>query len=223
MLVTAGQLLAELDPVDLDDRVASGRLAAQRAASAVRTAQAQLSRSAEPRASLPWPARVVPPNCVRAVSSARRRPTPSEQEANAATAVVGRQVPPSWRRRGAITNARWPMSLASANCVRRRCLTSPVDGVVSARLVEPGSTVVAGQAVLQLIDPASLWIKARIDQGQAGGVRVGQAAEIVMRSAAGRVYRGRSPARRLARATRSTEERIVNVGFAATPRCALDR
>ena len=68
---------------------------------------------------------------------------------------------------------------------------SPVDGVVSARLVEPGTTVVAGQAVLQVIDPATLWIKARIDQGQAGGVRVGQPAEIVLRSDPKRAYRGR--------------------------------
>ena len=35
-------------------------------------------------------------------------------------------------------------------------LISPVDGIVTARLAEPGSTVVAGQAVVQVIDPASL-------------------------------------------------------------------
>ena len=40
--VKAGQLVAELDPVDLTDRVTSGELAAERAASAIRAAQAQL-------------------------------------------------------------------------------------------------------------------------------------------------------------------------------------
>lgn len=95
-------------------------------------------------------------------------------------------------------------------------LTSPVDGVVSARLVEPGTTIVAGQAVLQIIDPATLWVKARIDQGQAGGVRVGQPAEIVLRSDAKRAYRGE--VQRVDWVSDAvTEERIVNVGFAARP------
>ncbi len=49
--VKAGQLLAELDPVDLDDRVASGRLAAERAASTVRAAEAQFAE-AQSRAQL---------------------------------------------------------------------------------------------------------------------------------------------------------------------------
>jgi len=44
-------------------------------------------------------------------------------------------------------------------------LESPVNGVVAARLAEPGSTVVAGQMVVQVFDPASLWVRARIDQG----------------------------------------------------------
>lgn len=44
-------------------------------------------------------------------------------------------------------------------------LRSPVAGLVIARDAEPGSTVVAGQSVLQLIDPASLWLRVRIDPG----------------------------------------------------------
>ena len=213
-LVKAGQLLAELDPVDLDDRVASGRLAAQRAASAVRTAQAQLSE-AQSRAQL-------------AVASARRSAElrargfvsqeatdAKRQEANAATAAVEAST-------SQLAAARRDHECALADVVgvgklrAQARLTSPVDGVVSARLVEPGSTVVAGQAVLQLIDPASLWVKARIDQGQAGGVCVGQAAEIVLRAEAGRVYRGEVQ-RVDWQSDAVTEERIVNVGFTARP------
>jgi HlyD family secretion protein len=91
-----------------------------------------------------------------------------------------------------------------------------VDGVVSARLVEPGTTVVAGQAVVQLIDPDSLWIKARIDQGQSGGVRVGQPVAIVLRSDPKRAYAGE--VRRVDWVSDAvTEERIVNVGFRERP------
>jgi len=95
-------------------------------------------------------------------------------------------------------------------------LVSPVDGIVSARLVEPGTTLVAGQAVVQVIDPSSLWIKARIDQGQAGSVRAGQPVEIVLRSDASRTYPG--TVERIDWVSDPvTEERIVNIGFTSRP------
>lgn len=33
-------------------------------------------------------------------------------------------------------------------------LISPVDGIVVERLVDPGTTIVAGQSVIEVIDPA---------------------------------------------------------------------
>ena len=54
-------------------------------------------------------------------------------------------------------------------------LVSPVDGVVTAREAEPGTTVVAGQAVLRLVDPDQL-VGARAGRPVARpGVQVGQA------------------------------------------------
>ena len=213
-VVRAGQLLAELDPVDLGDRVVSGQLAAERATSIVRAAEAQLAE-AQSRAQL-------------AVASARRSNELHAQgfvsqeatdakghEANAAKASVdaaGAQLAAARR-----DHDRALSDVAGVGKLRAQArLTSPVDGVVSARLVEAGTTIVAGQAVLQVIDPATLWIKARIDQGQAGGVRVGQPAEIVLRSDPGRAYRGEVQRVDLV-SDAVTEERIVNVAFAARP------
>lgn len=213
-VVKAGQLLAELDPVDLEDRVASGQLAADRAASTVRAAEAQLAE-AQSRAQL-------------AVTSARRSAELRAQgfvsqeatdakghEANAARAAVdaaAAQLAAARRDR-----ERALADVAGVSKLRAQArLASPVDGIVSARLVEPGTTLVAGQAVVQVIDPATLWIRARIDQGQAGGVRVGQPAEIVLRSDVARAYRG--TVERVDWVSDAvTEERIVNVGFAARP------
>ena len=212
--VAAGELLAELDPVDLDDRVASGRFVAQRAASAVRAAQAQLAE-AQSRARV-------------AVASARRSAQlrargffsqeatdAKQQEANAATAAVDATTAQLTAARR--DHERALADVAGVGKLRAQArLMSPVDGIVSARLFEPGSTIVAGQAVLQVIDPASLWVRARIDQGQAGGVRVGQSAEIVLRSDAKRVYPGE--VQRVDWLSDSVaEERIVNVGFMAIP------
>ncbi|HRD90695.1 MAG TPA: efflux RND transporter periplasmic adaptor subunit [Accumulibacter sp.] len=213
-VVKSGQLLAELDPVDLDDRVVSGRLAAQRAASTVRAAQAQVAEaksraqvaSASARRSAELRARGF---FSHEASDAR------QQEADAATAAVDASTAQLAAARR--DHERALADVAGVGKLRAQArLTSPVDGVVSARLVEPGTTIVAGQAVVQVIDPASLWVKARIDQGQAGGVRVGQPAAIVLRSAARRVYRGE--VQRVDWVSDAvTEERIVNVGFAARP------
>ncbi|MCC6196620.1 MAG: efflux RND transporter periplasmic adaptor subunit [Burkholderiales bacterium] len=212
--VKAGQLLAELDPVDLEDRVAGARLAAERAASTIRVAEAQLAETRS-RAQI-------------AVSSARRyaelrtqgfvsqeAADTKEHEANAAKAALdaaAAQLAAAQRDR-----ERALADVAGIGKVRAQArLTSPIDGVISARLVEPGTTIVAGQAVVQVIDPASLWVKARIDQSQAGGVRVGQPAKVVLRSDAGRAHRGE--VQRVDWVSDAvTEERIVNIGLATRP------
>lgn len=212
--VKAGLLLAELDPVDLDDRVASGQIAAERASSAIHAAEAQLAE-AQSRAQLAGAsarrfAELRAPGFVSQEASDAKG-----HEANAAKAGVdaaAAQLAVSRRDR-----ERALADLAGVGKLRTQArLMSPVDGVVSARLVEPGTTVVAGQAVLQIIDPASLWVKARIDQGQAGSVRMGQPAEIVLRSDPKRVYRGQVERVDLV-SDAVTEERIVNIGFTVRP------
>jgi hypothetical protein len=75
---------------------------------------------------------------------------------------------------------------------------------------------VAGQAVIELVDPAQLWIDARFDQASAAGLRAGLPAAIVMRS---------RPAERIAghvlrvepRADAVTEEILAKVAFDVAP------
>jgi HlyD family secretion protein len=212
--VKAGQLVAELDPVDLTDRVTSGEFATARAVSAIRAAEAQLAE-AQSRAQ-------VATSVERRYIELRDQGFVSQEavdakahEANAAKAGAdGAAALVAAARRD---HERAQAEVAGVGKLRAQArLVSPVDGVVSARLVEPGTTVVAGQAVVQIIDPATLWIKARIDQGQSGGLRVGQPSEIVLRSDAKRAYRGE--VQRVDWVSDAvTEERIVNVGFATRP------
>ncbi|MEK7437807.1 MAG: efflux RND transporter periplasmic adaptor subunit [Pseudomonadota bacterium] len=212
--VKAGQLLAELDPVDLEDRLASGRIAAERAASAIHAAEAQLAE-AQSRAQLAGAS-------AQRYAELRARGFVSQEasdakghDANAAKAAAdasAAQLAVSRRDR-----ERALADVAGVGKLRAQArLVSPVDGVISARLVEPGTTIVAGQAVVQLIDPTSLWVKARIDQAQAGGVRVGQAAEIVLRSKPNSA--NRAQVQRVDWISDAvTEERIVNLGFDTRP------
>ncbi|MHB1085507.1 MAG: efflux RND transporter periplasmic adaptor subunit [Thiobacillus sp.] len=95
-------------------------------------------------------------------------------------------------------------------------LVSPIDGVVTAREAELGATVVAGQAVLRLVDPARLWVRARVDQARAQGVQVGQAADIALRSAPGAALPGKVVRIEL-QSDAVTEERNINVAFQPAP------
>ncbi|MEO1765760.1 efflux RND transporter periplasmic adaptor subunit [Thiobacter aerophilum] len=95
-------------------------------------------------------------------------------------------------------------------------LLAPVDGVVTARDAEPGTTVIAGQSVLKLEDPASLWVTVRIDQARAAGLKVGLPAEIALRAHAGTPLSGKV-ARVEPISDSVTEERIAQVAFDSLP------
>jgi len=71
---------------------------------------------------------------------------------------------------------------------------------------------VAGQPVLRLIDPASLWVNLRVDQGRSAGLSTGLKASIVLRSRPNAPLAGQV-ARVELLADSVTEERIAQVGF----------
>lgn len=96
-------------------------------------------------------------------------------------------------------------------------LLAPADGVISARDAEPGSTVVAGQAVLRMIASDSLWVKLRVDQNRSVGLQVGLPAQIVLRSRPSQVLTGKV-ARIELLSDSVTEERIAQIAFDSQPK-----
>ncbi|HMN57574.1 MAG TPA: HlyD family efflux transporter periplasmic adaptor subunit, partial [Ottowia sp.] len=95
-------------------------------------------------------------------------------------------------------------------------LVAPVAGLVVARDVDPGTTVVAGQAVIELIDPASLWVDTRFDQIAAEGLAAGLPAKAVLRSRRGQALDARV-LRVEPRADAVTEETLAKLSFDAPP------
>lgn len=61
-------------------------------------------------------------------------------------------------------------------------LIAPYDALVVARHAEAGTVVKAGDPVLILIDPASIWIQAYVDEERAGQLSLGQPGTIRLRS-----------------------------------------
>ncbi|BAY26917.1 HlyD family secretion protein [Calothrix sp. NIES-2100] len=62
-------------------------------------------------------------------------------------------------------------------------VTSPINGVVISRSVEPGAVVTTGKTLLTVIDPSKVYLRAFIPQGNIGKVRIGQEAKIFLDSA----------------------------------------
>jgi HlyD family secretion protein len=76
--------------------------------------------------------------------------------------------------------------------------------------------VVAGQAVIKLIEPSSLWVRVRFDQGRSGGLAVGLPADIVLRSNPARPLRGKVVRLELL-GDSVTEERVAQITFDSIP------
>ncbi len=95
-------------------------------------------------------------------------------------------------------------------------LTAPYDAMVTARLKELGSALGPGEPVFTLIDPKSIWVLAYIDESKAGEIKVGEPAEIVLRSQPGRRIAGHV-ARIEPESDRVNEERKVEIAFEKIP------
>lgn len=173
--VKAGQVLGEMAPVDLDDRVRSQESAFKRAEAALREAEARQAY-AQTQAR-----RYEQLFAVR--STSEEIVTTKRQELQIADAALS-------AAREDIVRARSDREGLVAQRSNLR-LIAPVDGLVTERDADPGTTIVAGQAAVEIIDPKSLWINVRLDQSNASGLAAGLPARIALRSRSGQVLNGR--------------------------------
>ena len=164
--VQAGQVLGEMDPVDLDERLRAQDAAVRRAQAVLREVQAR-QQHAEVQA-----------RRYRELLDAR-----STSEEITATRQQDLQVANAALEAARAEAERLRAEHAALRAQRANLrLVAPAAGRVTARQVEPGSTVVPGQTVVELVDPSSLWIHVRFDQGSASGLAAGQLARVVLRS-----------------------------------------
>lgn len=198
--VKAGQVLGVMEPIDLDARVNSQQAALQRAEAALKEADArtQFARTQATRYEQLAAAKLVSDE----LASTKR------QERQIADAALD----------SAREELRRAQAELTATVAQQRNLTliAPVDALVTVRHVDPGTTVVAGQPVIELIDPGSLWINARLDQASATGLAAGLPARIVLRSRTGSTFAGRV-LRIEPMADAVTEEILAKVVFDTLP------
>lgn len=174
-VVQAGQVLGEMDPIDLNDRIRSAEAALKRSEAALKEAQARqvyAQTQAQRYEQL-----------LAAHSTSEEALANKRQEAQIANAALA-------GAREEITRLRAEMAALEAQKTNLR-LVAPAMGLVVSRDVDPGTTVVAGQAVVEVISPDSVWINTRFDQVSAAGLAAGLPANITLRSRSGDALAGR--------------------------------
>jgi len=67
---------------------------------------------------------------------------------------------------------------------------SPISGVVTARVVEPGVVAVPGQTLISVIDLSTVYLRGYVPEGQIGRVRVGQKAKVFLDSSPEKPFEG---------------------------------
>ncbi len=187
--VTAGQMVGAIDPVDMDNKISAKAAAMKRARATMIAAEA---------------------NVAEAVARLKYSESQANRYANLLKAqTVSNETAEAKQQEYQIAKASLAAIKSSLNATRQELeilrsdyeglkqqrenlkLIAPVDGLVVKRNIEPGSAVVAGQTVLEVIDPGSLWINVRFDQLHSQGLAANLPADILLRSRSGFPLKGR--------------------------------
>jgi RND family efflux transporter MFP subunit len=212
--VESGQIVGEMDPVDLDDRLVAQEAAVLRAAATVQAAKAHVG---ELRAKTAY-----------AESQARRFESLVQSGAVSRDTFEARQEELHVARselEAAMANVEsaqheYDRLKSEAEGISRQRetvrLVSPVAGLVTKRLAEPGTTVVAGEPVVEVVDPQSIWINARFDQLRASGLEADLPTSLVLRSRPSETLQGKV-GRVEPVADAVTEELLAKIVFESVP------
>ena len=212
--VKKGDLLIEIDSVDLPQLLEEAKIAAKKAASEYIASQKEMQSllAQKELAKITY----------RRYLKLKERSFASKAEYDKAKAdldVVNAQIEAT---KAHITSAK--MEVARANKavgaleekLSRFTVHSPVDGYVIARKAEVAQSVLPSQTILQIVKPKEVWVRAFIDEKLSGSIKVGQKADIKLRSQYERIFKG-SVKRIVAQSDPVTQEREVDVAFNKVP------
>jgi len=184
--VKAGQLLAEMEPIDLDNKLTSQSMAIKRARDGITTAKAVL-KEAEARLKFAQAQEQRYKKLLEIKSVGDEVYEAKQQELQAAIsgkAIAKANLNSAQKELSRVQSDRQGLS----NLRENLRLIAPKDGVISARRSEAGSTVMSGQAVIEMIDPTNLWVNTRFDQQRSQGLEKGLQSKIRLRSQSNTLY-----------------------------------
>ena len=185
--VQKGQLLAELDAVELRAREAAAQAGKNRAQRDLSRAQADFGKAQAnlglARSNYQRDLEVFKPGYISqaAFDTTKAQLKVAESEVNAFQASVT-------ALQAAVKQAESETHAAAALHNYTRIL-APMDGLITVRKAEVGTTLVPGSPIFQMVDLEQIWVAAWIDQALVAQLQKGQPAKITLRS--GRVFQGK--------------------------------
>ena len=208
--VKKGDILAQLDTAEQESRVAKAAASVERAKAAVLVARAGRDRArvtfTHREKLLQRRLPMVQTGAVSIEDADEKRNAVDVSRAEVALAE------------GELASAEAALKDAEAQLEIERVLlvehflSAPYEAQVVARHKELGSIQNANEPLFTLMDPRTLWAKVHVDEALAGGLRVGQKAEVRLRSVPWRSYRG-VVTRIDLESDRVSEERRVYLAF----------
>ncbi|RXK88372.1 efflux RND transporter periplasmic adaptor subunit [Chlorobaculum sp. 24CR] len=214
-MVRQGDVVCEMDPVDLEQQELAQQSLAGEAASSVAKARAALD---EARARRTFAAAQEKRYAALLKAGAVSAETVELNVREAATArsacAAAKAALEAARQQSAAQASRFRALLEQREHLR---LVAPTDGLVTVRAAEEGSSVVAGQTLIEIVDPSEIWVSARFDQHQATGLAAGLDASVTLRSRSGGALAG-AVLRIEPVADPVTEELLARIEFRTLPR-----
>jgi multidrug efflux pump subunit AcrA (membrane-fusion protein) len=185
-LVQKGQLLAELDAIELRAREMAAQAAKSRAQRDLGRAQADMTKAQAnlglAQSNYQRDLEVFKPGYISKAAfdttKAQLKVAESEVAATKATLTA---------LEAAVKQAESETHAAAALHNYTRIL-APMDGLITVRKAEIGNIIAPGTPIFQLVNLDQIWVAAWIDQAQVAQLREGQKAAIKLRS--GRVFQG---------------------------------
>lgn len=187
--VASGQVLARLDPGELSSQLAAAEATGRATARAVDVAAAERERALATLAN----ARAAHERQValmdRGIASqaALDSATASFRQAQADLSRVERTVEQAMAESQSAA-ARIGVTRAQLD---ETVLRAPFDGIVISRERNPGDILLAGQSVLQLVDPTTFVLTARFDESAIAAIHPGQPARLAFASRRDEALTGR--------------------------------
>ncbi len=184
--VKKGQLLAQLDALELRAREMAAQASKSRAQRDLARAQADLAKSQAnlglAQSNYQRDLEVFKPGYISkaAFDTTRAQLKVSESEVAATRAAVT-ALEATVKQAESETHA----AAALHNYTR---IVAPMDGLITVRKAEIGTTIAPGTPIFQMVDLDQIWVAAWIDQTKIAQLRPGQPAKIMLRS--GRALQG---------------------------------
>lgn len=177
--VKKGQELARLNTTQLNDTITKGKASLASSEAKVRQAIATVK---EAKTNL---------GRLQQLYKASGGKLPARADLDSASATLARAQADEAAARTSVTSAKADLSSSQTN-LGKAIITSPIDGVVLSREVEPGQTVAASLSAPTLFtlaeDLAKMELQVSVDEADVGQVKEGQSAEFTVDAWAGRKY-----------------------------------